>query len=108
MMQADSQRSPNPSGRPARVAAALFLVVSCLVLGGAVGLMSARLLMPATQSGWDAIADALGGVSIGAVLGALAGVYLVPGLSMRARWWSGGVALVLAAGTLWSLALTAD
>jgi hypothetical protein len=99
---------PNLSGRAARVAAALFLIVGCLVLGAAVGLMSARLLMPVQPSGWDAIADALGGVSVGALLGALAGAYLLTGLSARARWWSGGVALVLAAGTLWSLALTAD
>ena len=94
--------------RFARAIAAISLALACVILGAAIGLMSASLLTPKDAMGWDGIADALGGLMVGGVLGLVAGGYLASGLSVRARWWSAAVALVLAAGTLWSLALTAN
>jgi hypothetical protein len=88
--------------------AALALAIACLALGAAIGLMSVRLLMGESSTGWDAIADALGGVIIGSLLGLVAGGYLARDLSVTARWWSAAMAIMLAGGTLWSLALTAS
>lgn len=96
------------SERVSRLIAALFLLLACVGLGVTVGLLSVVLLMQEQTTGWDGIADALGGLAVGGGLGLIAGGYLASGLSVRARWWSGAVAMLLAAGTLWSLALTTD
>ena len=82
-------------------------IVACLAFGGAIGWMAAALF--ATETG--AVRNGFGAASvallIGGLAGATAGVDLARDMSPRARWWSTGIALLLAAGTLWSLDLTA-
>jgi hypothetical protein len=91
-----------------RVIAALALVLSCGLLGASIGLMTAQLFASEPASGWQGFGDASGALTVGSVLGVTAGGYLAFDLSTRARWWSSLVAIVLTAGTLWSLALTAQ
>lgn len=88
--------------------AAFSLALACVVLGAAIGLMSESLLDSEQAGKPMAFADALGGILVGGGLGLLASFYLARDLSARARWWSAGVAIVLAAGTLWSLTLTSN
>lgn len=87
--------------------AGLVLALACAFVGASIGLLGARLLSTPTGMGWDAIADALGGLMVGGVLGLGAGLYLNVGLSVRSRWWSSIVAVMLGLGILFSLALTA-
>jgi hypothetical protein len=91
-----------------RVIAALSLILACGLLGASIGLMTAQLFTTEPTSGWKGFGDASGALTVGGVLGAIAGGYLAFDLSTRARWWSSLVAIVLTAGTLWSLALTAQ
>lgn len=95
-------------GRIMRASAALTLVSACVVLGAVIGWLAERLFVPAPMTGWDGIADATVGLIVGGSFGLVAGGYLASGLSNQARWWSAAVAVLLAAGTLWSLALTSN
>ena len=99
---------PEASLRIARVSAALGLVLSCVLLGAAIGLLATGLFTPEQTMDWDRVADARGGLTAGGAMGLVAGGYLASGLSVRARWWSAAAALLMAAGTLWSLALTGN
>lgn len=91
-----------------RATATLALVAACLTLGAAIGLMSLWLLSPDPDNGGNTFSEAFGELIVGGLLGIVAGVYLARDLSVTARWWSAGVAILLTAGTLWSLALTAS
>lgn len=82
------------------------LVTACLVFGAAIGWMSVYLFAAEPVPGWAGVRRATGELVIGGVLGGLVGIYLARDIPARARWWSTGVAMLLAAGTLWSLALT--
>ena len=101
-------KTHDASQRLTRTIAALVLVLACVHLGAAVGFVSVSVLMLEPTMGRDAVADALGGLMVGGGLGLIAGGYLASGLPVRARWWSAAVAMLLAAGTMWSLALTAN
>lgn len=97
---------PTMSTAKSPALAALALSLSCIALGAAIGLMTDWLLAaPATASD---IADAAVEMLVGGALGLLAGLYLAHDLSVRARWWSALFAVLLAAATAWSLALTAS
>lgn len=93
--------------RSQRVTATLMLVAACLFFGAAIGQMAVVLLAVEPAAGWDGVADRSGGPIVGGLLGGIAGGYLARDLSVTARWWSTAVAVLLAVGTLWSLALTA-
>jgi hypothetical protein len=90
---------------PQTLAARLSLVFACALFGAAIGLMAISLLPLEPVSTWTAVADHPGGLLTGMLLGALGGAYLARDLSNTALWWSTAVAVVLTAGTLWSLAL---
>lgn len=60
------------SERAARALAGLLLVPSMLILGVAAG--GAIASLTSSGMGWDRMADALGGIMIGAVAGPLAGI----------------------------------
>lgn len=91
-----------------RVIAALSLILACGLLGASIGLMTAQLFATTPDAGWQSLGDASGPLTVGSVLGVIAGGYLAFDLSIRARWWSSMVAIVLTLSTLWSLALTAE
>lgn len=97
----------NATRRFHALVAGLALTLACGVFGAAVGLLGGRLLSTPTGMGWDTLADTLGGMMVGGVLGLGAGLYLAIGLSVRARWWSAIVAVALGFGVLYALALTA-
>lgn len=92
--------------RSQRVTATLVLVAACLFFGAAIGQMAVSLFSEKPASGLDGPVDSSGALLIGGLLGGIAGAYLARDLSVTARWWSAAIALVLAIGTLWSLALT--
>lgn len=75
-----------------RVLAGFVLVVGCLFAGALFGIVAVRLLRPTTSSGWDGIADALGGLMLGGGTGLV--VAIVALFTVRAR-------LPLAAGIAW-------
>lgn len=91
-----------------RAIAALSLVLACLLLGAVIGLMTAQLFATEPPTDADRQGGASGALIVGGLLGLVAGGYLVRDLSVQARWWSAMVAVVLAAGTYWSLALTTE
>ena len=90
-----------------RVTATLMLVAACLLLGAAIGLMAVSLFSTGPVSASDSLVKGSGGLVVGGLLGAISGAYLASDLSVAARWWSSAGAVLLAAATLWSLALTA-
>lgn len=93
----------NPRSR--QIVASLALVVACLLFGVAIALMAIALLSSEPVSGWAGLTDDLGGLFVGGLLGVIAGIYLARDLSVTALWWASAVAVLLTAGTLWSLAL---
>jgi hypothetical protein len=88
------------------ISSTVALIAACLAFGGAIGWMTVYLFSVEPVQGWSSVQRAAGALVVGSVSGALTGVYLARDLSARARWWSTGFAVLLAAGTLWSLALT--
>ncbi len=59
------------------------LVSTCTFAGIALGLLFVRLFIPKKTMGWDGIADALGGVMIGALIGFVASLLLIKLLSLK-------------------------
>lgn len=100
-------RSMTTTTRSQRVTATVVLFAACLFFGATVGYMAVSLFSAEPSDDWYTVADRTGGIVVGGLVGSIAGGYLAPGLSVTARWWSALVAVVLAAGTLWSLAITA-
>lgn len=91
--------------RSQRVTATLMLIAACAAFGAVIGYMGTALLSADSASTWTSFADRPGALVLGGVLGGLAGAYLARDLSVTARWWSTAIAVALAAGSLWSLAL---
>ncbi len=88
-----------------RITANLALVVACVLFGAAIALMAVSLFSTEPVHGWSRVVDNPGGMLVGGLMGCIAGIYLARDLSVTALWWSSAVAIVLTAGTLWSLAL---
>ncbi len=76
----------------------LLLLVSALLCGLIVGGAVAGRLMPASpgEMGWDRLADALGGMAVGAVVGLSAALYFVRRWSVRQRLVTAAVLIVVA------------
>jgi hypothetical protein len=99
--------NPAPNHSIGHLVAGLAMVASSTAAGGAIGLLWVRLFAAPAPTGWDAIADALGGVMLGGVIGLLIGAWMARGLPTRVRWEGTILAALLAVGTLVSLAVTA-
>lgn len=95
------------SNQSDRVAATVGLVGACVLFGLTIGQMAAFLLSDRPSADWYALSGSAGWLVAGGLMGGAAGAYLARDLSVTARWWSTAVAVVLAAGTLWSIALAA-
>jgi len=63
----------------------ILLALTSALLGASLGGLWVRLFVPKKQMGWDALADALGGLMLGAVIGLAAGAIVATFLSMRGR-----------------------
>jgi hypothetical protein len=88
------------------VLSALLLPPVAAVAGALLGGLYVRLFVPKTGMGWDQLADALGGLMLGGLLGFAVGVALCFFLKARRRWWVAvalcGLSVLLMAG-LWAL-----
>ena len=73
----------------------------------ALGLLYVRLFVPSTGVGFDALADALGGMIVGSLVGLVAGGIMVARLEVRRQWMVIGVWLAVTILTFAGLALTA-
>lgn len=91
------------SSRLGSVLSALTLVASLLALGFFLGGFVATRLLPTTGMGWDQLADALGGMMLGTLIGLVLAVAGVSLLTTRVRWWTSAGALILAFVTLLGL-----
>lgn len=95
-----------PSTRRQRATATLVLIASCVLFGVSIGVMGVYLFPGETTPSWSLALANPGSLVFWGVLGGIAGGYLARDLSVTARWWSSAVAIVLALGTVWSIALT--
>jgi MFS family permease len=90
-----------------RIITGLVLLAINLIAGATLGGLWVKLFVPRKAMGWDGLADMLGGLMVGALLGGVVTVLLVFLLSVRWQWvWIGG-ATVVAGLILTGLALTA-
>ena len=90
-----------------RVISGVVLIASTLIAGAAFGILWVRLFIPRKAMGWDNLADFLGGMMVGALLGLVVGAVMVFLFSIRTQWMSIGIAVVVAILIFASLALTA-
>lgn len=90
-----------------RIIAGLALLVSNLIAGVGLGLLWVKLFIPAKQMGWDGLADVLGGIMVGGLLGIVVTVLAVFLVSIRVQWVWGGIAVVIGGLAFAFLALTA-
>lgn len=95
------------SSQSERVAATLGLVSGCVFFGLTIGQMAAFLLAETPGADWYTLSGGFGWHLACGLLGGLSGAYLARDLSVTARWRSAAVAVLLGAGTLWSIALAA-
>lgn len=85
-----------------------LLVVFGGVCGAVLGLLFVRLFVPRTGMGWDQLADALGGLMVGGLLGLVAGGVLIFLLGTRGRFLAAGVLLVVAIAGVVGMAWTRE
>ena len=99
--------TPGKASRPSFLGVVSTLLV--LVLGGVSGALLGglfvRLFVPKTGMGWDQIADALGGLMLGGLLGLVAGGVLVFFLDVRRRFMTTVALLVISTIIIIGLAL---
>lgn len=94
-MTTDPEDSSKPSRRIVAALASTVLTLAASFLGALVGVLFVRFFVPQTGMGWDRIADALGGLMLGASAGLLAGALLAWRLPARSRNRTAAAALVL-------------
>ncbi len=85
----------------------LVLLVSNLIAGAALGLLWVKLFIPPKAMGWDGLADVLGGIMVGALLGLVVSALMVFLLSIRVQWMWIGIAVVVGGLTFAGLVITA-
>lgn len=90
-----------------RILAGLALLATNLIAGAGLGLLWVKLFVPAKQMGWDGLADVLGGIMVGGLLGIVVTLLAVFLLSNRVQWIWSGVAVVIGLVTFAGLVITA-
>jgi hypothetical protein len=93
-------RNARADGSLSGVLSALLLPLVAAVAGALAGGLYVRLFVPKTGMGWDQLADMLGGLMLGGLLGLVAGVALCFFLTARQRWAGAGLLLMLSLATV--------
>lgn len=86
--------------RMGRAIVSVALLIGCIALGGLVGSLVLRLLLPPAADGWTGIADALGALMLGGLGGLVLGCGALFGLRGRPLWPALVVSWVLGLGSL--------
>ncbi|MEM7049494.1 MAG: hypothetical protein AAF604_07545 [Acidobacteriota bacterium] len=87
-----------PQGKTlSQVLSALVLVPLGGLFGMLVGGLFVRLFVPRRGMGWDQLADFLGGVMVGGLVGLVLALVLCFYLTARSRWWTAGALLLAGA-----------
>ncbi|MEM7343946.1 MAG: hypothetical protein AAF485_06860 [Chloroflexota bacterium] len=95
------------SNWPIRIIAGLAVLVSNVIAGVALALLWVRLFVPPKAMGWDGLADFLGGIMVGTLLGVVVSVVIIALLSIRVQWIWSGIAVVIGGLTFAGLVMTA-
>lgn len=88
-----------------RIFTGLIFLVFNLIAGAALGLLYVRLFVD-LDMGFGGVADALGGVMVGSLLGLILSIVMLFFLSVRAQWIWIGITVVIAGLTFAGLSLT--
>ena len=89
-----------------RAITGLVLLAANLIVGAALGLLWVRLFVD-IDMGFGGVADALGGIMVGALLGLVVSALMVFLMSVRVQWVWIGITVVVAGLTFAGLAFTA-
>jgi Ca2+/Na+ antiporter len=80
------QTSPRTRGHTLlTVLASFLLVVTGLTSGAVLGGLYVKLFVPRAAMGWDGIADALGGLMLGGLIGLVVSIVLASALTVKRR-----------------------
>ncbi len=90
------------------LAVGFILVLSCLFAGAMLGLLWVKLFVPAKEMGWDGLADTLGGLMLGALIGVIAGTVMAWKFPLDVQLKGVAVALVIFCAIFLGLALTSS
>lgn len=90
-----------------RIVTGFVLVAGGLFSGAMLGLLWVKLFVPKKQMGWDGIADTLGGLMLGGLLGVAIAIFLLFKLSQQSQLRAGIVTLVLGGVVFGGLIATA-
>ena len=90
-----------------RILTGLALLASSMLAGAALGLLWVKLFVAPKDMGWDGLADALGGMMLGALIGLVAAGFMIALLSVRRQWAGFGITAAVAVLTVVGLVRTA-
>ena len=103
--RSSNQRRTGRAGRSARVLSGWALWGASGAAGSLVGGLVATRVLTTTDMGWDQLADALGGMMVGALAGAVVAGAGIAALDRGGRWLASVGALLVAAAALLGLRL---
>ena len=89
------------------VLGALLLTGFAAILGALLGLLYVRLFVPKTGMGWDQLADVLGGLMLGGLIGLVAGAVGVALMAPRRRALAAAICAVLTVALIVGFSVTA-
>ena len=90
-----------------RIITGVCLLLSSTVAGAVLGLVWVKLFATAESMGWDALADALGGMMLGGLVGLVIGGLMIARLSVRRQWAGFAIGLALVGLAIVGLPLSA-
>jgi hypothetical protein len=90
------------------IAIGFILIASSALAGALLGTVFVRFFVPRTGMGWDQLADALGGLMLGAIIGLVAGIFATVRFDTRRRLVATAVAILIVAATVGILRLAAE
>ncbi len=90
-----------------RIATGVGTLTSMLLAGAALGMVYVKLFVPRKAMGWDGLADVLGGIMLGGLVGVVIGLALVALVSVRTQLVTMAIAAATAVIAVAGLAATA-
>jgi hypothetical protein len=90
----------------AGVLTSVVVIAAAAVAGAFLGLLFVALFVPKTGMGWDQIADALGGLMLGGLIGIGLGIALAVTLDVRRKLIATAICIAIAGVTIGGLALS--